>query len=257
MNFFEEVLNDPKGLEEKILGPSYNYTNNINTPSEMGMSSKGSLSVLAKDIEGIIAYIELLVSGTGKASRTGRPLGNKFFFKTSATCKDNASGDVVSRYMYIDNVPDGTIPFISSAMGVQMSEFRGLIPGALGNLEAINPMKLFQAFQMGGQPPCRELTMQTIDKNNVVGQATHFVADADIANIPACNFPNKKNPITGENCRQAMTNMLDNQKIKYGNYDYSKMPDDPFVKIFYITLGIAGIYLLYEFMRKSKMKVRK
>ena len=25
-----------KGLEEKILGPAYNYTNNINTPSEMG-----------------------------------------------------------------------------------------------------------------------------------------------------------------------------------------------------------------------------
>ena len=57
MSFFEEVLNDPKAIEEKILGPSYNYTNNIKTPSEMGMSSKGSLSVLAKDIEGIIAYV--------------------------------------------------------------------------------------------------------------------------------------------------------------------------------------------------------
>ena len=254
MSFFEEVLNDPKGLEEKILGPAYNYTNNINTPSEMGMSSKGSLSVLAKDIEGIIAYGELLVSGTGKASKTGKPLGNKFFFKTSATCKDVKSDDIVERYMYIDNVPDGSIPFISSAMGVQMKEFRGLIPGTLGNLEAINPMKLFQAFQMGGQPPCREIKMQVIDKNNVRGEETHFVADADISNIPACNFPNKKNPVSGEKCRQAMTNMFESQNINYGNYDYSKIPDDPLVKLFYATLGIAGIYLLYEFMRKTKIK---
>lgn len=254
MSFFEEVLNDPKGLEEKILGPAYNYTNNINTPSEMGMSSQGSLSVLAKNIEGLIAYIELLVSGSGKASRTGKPLGNKYFFKTSATCTDNVSGDVVQRYMYVDNVPDGTIPFISSAMGVQMSEFKGLIPGTLGNLEAINPMRLFQAFQMGGQPPCRELTMQTIDVNNVRGEETQFVADADIAAIPACNFPDQKNPVSGESCRQAMTNMSNAQKKLYDDYDYSKIPDDPLVKLFYATLGIAGVYLLYEFIRKSKMK---
>ena len=49
MSFFDEVLSDPKGLEEKLLGPSYNYTDNINTPSEMGMSSKGNLSTLSKD----------------------------------------------------------------------------------------------------------------------------------------------------------------------------------------------------------------
>jgi hypothetical protein len=29
MSFFDEVLSDPKGLEEKLLGPSYNYTDNI------------------------------------------------------------------------------------------------------------------------------------------------------------------------------------------------------------------------------------
>ncbi len=196
MNFFDEVLSDPKGLQEQIFGPSYNYTDNIKMPSELGMSSEGSLSVLAKDIKGIIAYIEILVSGTGAASRTGKPLGNKFFFKTNATCKDINSGNIVDRYMYIDNVPDGSIPFISQAMGVQMSEFKGLIPGALGNLNALNPLQLFQAFQMGGQPDCRELTMETVDVNNVRGKATQFVADADISNIPACNFPEKKNPVS-------------------------------------------------------------
>lgn len=261
MSFFEEVLNDPKALEEKIFGPSYNYTNNIRMPSEMGMSSKGSLSVLAKDIEGIIAYVELLVSGTGKATKTGKPLGNKFFFKTNSTCKDIKSQNVVDRYMYIDNVPDGSIPFISQAMGVQMSEFKGLIPGALGNLNALNPLQLFQAFQMGGQPDCREITMETVDVNNVRGQATNFVADADISNIPACNFPGKKNPVSGAPCREAMENMNYNnplpeayKKLNIGNYDYSKIPDDPLVKLFYATLGVLGVFLLIEFMKKANKK---
>lgn len=250
MNFFDEVLNDPKALEEKLLGPSYNYTNNIKMPSEMGMSGRGNLSTLSNDIKGLIAYIELLVEGTGDATKTHHPLGNKFFFKTNTSCKDIKTDNVVERYMYIDNVPDGSIPFISQAMGVQMSEFRGLIPGVLGNLNALNPLQLFQAFQMGGTPPCREITMETIDVNNVSGTATHFVADADISNIPACNFPGKKNPVSGAPCRQAMTNM--NNQI--GNYDYSKIPDDPLVKLFYGALGIGGLLLLIEFMKRTNHK---
>jgi len=253
MSFFDEVLNNPKALEEKLLGPSYNYTNFINTPAEMGMSSHGSLSTISKDITGLIAYIELLVSGTGKASKTGRPLGNKFFFKTSATCKDVKSDGIVDRYMYINNVPDGTIPFLSEAMGVQMTSMEGLIPGTLGNLDALNPMKLFQAFQMGGQPPCQELTMETIDVNNVRGKATQFVANADISAIPACDFPSKKNPVTGMNCREGMVNKTTTQ-LKYGDYDYSKIPDDNLVKLFYATLGIFGVYLLIEFMRRANGK---
>lgn len=246
MNFFEEVLEDPKGLQEELFGPSYDYTANIKTPSEMGMSSSGSLSVLAKDIEGLIAYIELLVAGTGNASKTGKPLGNQFFFKTNATCKDVNSDGIVNRYMYINNIPDGSIPFISSAMGVQFTEMEGLIPGTMGNLAAINPLAIFQAFQMGSQPQCREITMPTTDTNNVRSTETQFVADTDIANIPACDFTSKKNPVTKETCREAFTNI--------GNYDYSKIPNDPFVKLFYFSLILIGFYILILAMYRSQNK---
>ena len=158
--------------------------------------------------------------------------------------------------MYIDNVPDGTIPFLSHAMGVKMTTFEGLIPGTLGNLDALNHMKLFQAFQMGGQPPCREITMTTIDVNNVWGQETHLVADADIAGMSSCDFSNNTNPVsgvTGKKCREGMTNNT-TTKLKYGDYDYSKIPDDNLVKLFYATLGIFGVYLLVEFMRRANNK---
>ena len=50
-NLFEEVLNDAKGVEEKLLGPSYPYYKNIKMPSDIGMSDKGTIKALGKDIE--------------------------------------------------------------------------------------------------------------------------------------------------------------------------------------------------------------
>jgi len=40
----------------------------------MGMSSRGSLSAIASDVGGLINYVELLVTGKGGASKTGKPL---------------------------------------------------------------------------------------------------------------------------------------------------------------------------------------
>ena len=85
-NLFEEVLKDAKGVEEKLLGPSYPYYKNIKTPSEIGMTDKGTLNALGKDIDGLINYVEVLVTGKSKASSTGGPLGNKFFLQTGAKC---------------------------------------------------------------------------------------------------------------------------------------------------------------------------
>ena len=108
-NVFQEVLTDVKGVEEKLLGPTYPYYKNVKMPDDIGMSSKGSLSATAKDVEGLIAYVELLVSGGGKASSTGKPLGNKFFLKTGAKCVDKETEEQVDRYIYVNNVPTGNI----------------------------------------------------------------------------------------------------------------------------------------------------
>jgi len=142
-NLFQEVLTDAKGVEERLLGPTYPYYKNIKTPSEIGMSDKGTIQQMAKDINGLVQYVELLVTGKSKASATGKPLGNKFFLKTGGKCaaidsctdpNDASTCQKVDRYIYVDNVPVGNIPFISSGLGVNFSEFKGIIPGAMGNL---------------------------------------------------------------------------------------------------------------------------
>ena len=61
--FFKDVGGDLTNLEEKVLGPKYDYAKNIKTPGEIGMSSRGSISAAAKNVAGLIDYTEVLVTG--------------------------------------------------------------------------------------------------------------------------------------------------------------------------------------------------
>ena len=61
------------------MGPDYPYVKYINGTKRMRMGPKWSN--IADNIAGLGAYVEILVEGGGRASRTGKPLGNKFFLK--------------------------------------------------------------------------------------------------------------------------------------------------------------------------------
>lgn len=250
-NLFQEVLSDAKGVEERLLGPTYPYYKNVKTPSQIGMSDRGTIQQMAKNINGLIQYVEILVTGKSGASTTGQPLGNKFFLKTGAKCaaidsctnpNDASTCKKVDRYIYVDNVPEGNIPFISSGLGVNFSEFKGLIPGAMGNLNVLNPFAIMRAFLSGSNPPCQPITMQTITTDNVRSSETHYVTLADINNMDPCIFPNKKNPTTGQNCRETFSN-LESQ---------TTMPDDPLAQLYFGSLGVIGIFILYRLMEKSR-----
>lgn len=254
-NLFQEVLNDPQGVEEKLLGPTYPYYKNIKTPSEIGMSDKGTIQQMGKNINGLIEYVELLVSGKSKASSTGGPLGNKFFLKTGAKCaaidsctdsNDISSCQKVDRYIYVDNVPEGNIPFISSGMGVNFSEFKGLIPGTMGNLNVLNPFAIMRAFLSGTNPPCQSITMQTISNSNVRSSESHYVTLADIKSMDPCTFPNKTNPVTGEKCRETFQSNINNDG------DAVILPEDPLAQMYFASLGVLGLLILYRLMEKSQ-----
>jgi len=244
-NIFQDVLNDSQGVQNELLGPTYPYYDNIKSPSQIGMSSDGTMSALGNDINGLIEYVEVLVSGNG-ASTTGGPLGNKFFLKTGAKCVANdASNSQVDRYIYIDNVPSGNIPFISSAMGTDFSELKGLIPGSMGNLNAINPYAIMQAFLSGATPNCQQITMQTIDNSNNVSSETQYVTVTDIQNMDPCIFPGGKNPITNQKCKESFhTGVAENAS--------PVLPQDPLAQVYFASLSLIGIYILYCFMEKSR-----
>ena len=245
-NLFEEVLDDVKKVEEKLLGPSYPYWKNIKDPTQIGMSDNGSLSTLGKDIDGLVNYVELLVTGSGNASVTGRPLGNKFFLKTGGKCVDTITGEDVDRYIYINNVPQGNIPFISSGMGKNFSDFKGLIPGVVSDLNVLNPFAIMQSFLSGSKPPCQAITMQTIDVNNIPSMETHFVTTTDIKNTDPCSFPNRINPVNGKVCSEAF------QPMVTASSSSPSLPDDPIVQLYFASLSILTIYIFYNLINKIK-----
>jgi hypothetical protein len=308
-------MTDMKGMEQNLLGPDYLYWKRILKPSDMGMSADGNFGALTNDVSGLINYVEVLVTGNA-GSTTGGPLGDKFFLKTGGQCTDVASGKKVDRYIYIDNVPNGNIPFISSGLGgTDFTEFEGLIPGLLGDLGKLNPLNLFKSFMMGDNPDCMSVTLQTIvpvadaDLNDTgkdnVGNETQYVAVADVKNMDPCIFNNKKNPADtsltctetftsrriddstssdGEDEDSAFGNMFSthsthNKKnngstlANYKNFekrrnktktktksssikafntmgDFSKLPDDMYVRAFYIFMTGFSLYVFYRFMKR-------
>lgn len=246
-NFFDKVLGDVNQMQEDLLGPNYDYWKQVNTPAEIGMSSDGNFSALAKDVGGLIAYVEMLVTGKGAASKTGRPLGDKFFLETGAKCKEKGTGRKAKRYIYINNVPTGSIPFISSGLGENFADFRGIIPGLMENVTRINPLEMFQSFMMPSEPECQAITLETINSNNDVSSETHHVATLDIKNMSPCNFSDRTNPVTGKRCVEAMTN-------KHDDVDKSKfaLPDDLIAKAYMAGVGGLLLYLLYRLTARKK-----
>jgi len=301
--FFSDIMSDMKGMEQNLLGPDYLYWKRILKPSDMGMSDDGNFGALANDIGGLINYVEVLVSGKG-GSTTGGPLGDQFFLKTGGQCTDVASNKLVDRYIYINNIPSGNIPFISSGLGgTDFTEFEGLIPGTLGDLAKLNPLGLFKSFMMGENPPCMAVTLTTVtpvtDGNgndtgqNNNGTETKFLAVADVTNMDPCTFTSKTNPADPTQvCSETFVNSKyddcdsdsssssskQKSKCKYkystipkikkyrknknksgkiassGEIDFSKLPDDLYVKAFYACISVFSLYVLYRFIQKYHKK---
>jgi hypothetical protein len=239
-----------------LLGESYDYWKSIKQPAAMGMSPGFSLDALATNVDGLLSYVEVLISGTGNASVTGKPLGNKFFLGTTGQCSETTAekwrkereedaawereyrevdvkegakqitedqatklknalneqkkqrdekraGDKkkVKRWIYVNNIPDGTIPFIANgADGQTFDDLRGLIPGALGNLGALNPVQLFNGFTAGTYPDCAEVTLQTVNNDNSRHRETRHIALVEMVEMNPCHFPDGRNPASGKTC---------------------------------------------------------
>ena len=239
-SFFKNIAKGAVDLEESMLGPDYKYYKYIRSPGQLGVSSAGNMDAMAKDVAGIINYVELLVAGGGRASTTGQPLGPKFYVKTAGKCKDVATKKVVPRYIYIDNVPDGNIPLISSGLGVNFSEFRGLLPGILEDAGALNPMSMFSAFQQGATPDCKEVNFPVQGDDRSGHPTSGHVAVAEINEYNA--IQNRAEGFLSGN------RMLRGEKSKKKSKN-KKLP--AFANMYFTGFGVLLVYLMYRMMHKK------
>ena len=260
-SFFKDMAEGGEKLQAKFLGPTYNYAKQIKSPTELNMSSKGTLPTLRDDIAGIINYTEVLVAGNSRAQRnftgptTTKPLGNSFYLETGGQCT-KSDGNLTTRYVYVNNVPTGSIPFISSASGGNLPEFRGLVPGTIENLGHLNPLALFGGFMQGTNPKCRKLGLKASN-----GASNKYVADSDIANLDACLFANGrtsgKNPVSGDSktgCAVGFQNMNDimaGLKDRFGE-DVIGLEKNPLANLYNLGFSVFLIYLMYHLIQKSR-----
>tara|TARA_R110002074_G_scaffold3523_8_gene18609 strand:- start:482 stop:1459 length:978 start_codon:yes stop_codon:yes gene_type:complete len=281
--FFSKVAKGGSNVGSSFLGPTHNYAKEIISPQEMGMSPTGSMDSMAKNVSGIIAYTDVLVSGDSKAQHNSEfkeacdpgsgkncsPLGNSFYLETAGKCKDE-KGQLRKRYMYINNKPTGSIPFISDITGKNTPGLRGLIPGAIENLGQINPVSMFSAFLQGANPKCSKLGLKATD-----GQNGKYVANADIADLDPCYWDSKGNPRKsgskdnsgwnkwapeGKNKKTAgcstkagfinMNKQMLNSK-KQPLYQYELTTKEPIARVYNLVFGGLLIYLMYKGMVKS------
>ena len=244
-NLFQEILNNPQGVKNKMSANDFQYYNTIKQPSGLGMSSASNLDAFKADVNGLTEYVNLIFSGNSTASKTGKPLGSKYFIQTGGKCMGIDSKKEEDRYIYINNMPLGKTK-ISNDLGMKGN--KGLLPGAVDSLNSINPFSAMKVFLGGEKPPCQQITMETIDINNTNSSEMHYVATMDIADMNPCSFPDGVNPVTNNKCRQGFTNKRDND-----NSDMSvKLPSDPIVQIYYAGLAGIGLYVLYRLMEKSQ-----
>jgi len=282
---YKKAGDDPAAAQDSLIGPPYDYSGQIKVPAEMGMSAAGD--DLANNVGGLINYTKLLVEGGGKASRVNTPLGNKYFLQSGAQCKDG-DGNVQKRSIYINHQADGSMPFMSSGTGFTFGSFKGLIPGLMSNIAQINPFQIVGAFTAGARPACQKIRMSVLkSKRNATGVVTYepseesaYVANVDIKGMNACWFPDQTNPITRRKCIQAFTNMhghgqdkkslqgrdkkslqgRDKKSLQQANeiqlqkFQIAQMPEDIIVRVYYMALGVLGLYILFRlFQRKQSV----
>lgn len=152
-------------LQTELIGPKYNYTDHIPAPSSLGIGSDGTMGQLVTNTEGVISYVDTLITGDP-------PLGNQYFVNTGGTCTA-PDKSLKPRYNYINNLPSA-----SSVMPAAMSElgsgFTGLVPGIIGDIEALNPMYMFTALTADSSPSCACYTCQV--NTDPTGVASAFLS---------------------------------------------------------------------------------
>ena len=270
--------------EDSFIGPNYSYHSKIKNPSKLGVTPTGNLSTIVTNVKGLVNYAEVLITGdsiatdyigpgdllNGNTIRTG-PLGPKFFIQTGGTCI-NDEGKEVTRSAYVNNVPDGTLPIISSMMDIKLNSFKGLIPGVLSNVTHINPLNLLNVFTNTNE--CKKVKLETIDENDKREYKERYLLTSDIENIDPCWFPCDKsgkryNPDYKNGAKYCDLNCKDDSTQNLSDFyhatnepftnivdlsnliDKSKLPDNFYIQLYFFCLALLMIYFVIKMIQKK------
>lgn len=152
---WDQVAAGPSAVGDSIMGPSYSYAENIKGPAALGVGSRGTISQLSTNTGAIFQYVKYMISGPA--------LGNQYFVNTGGSCTASDKS-TQPRYSYINNVSSGAgvLPeTMKKDLGSVASNFDGLLPGMLEDVEGLNPVHLFSSLAADSTPACECYTCPT------------------------------------------------------------------------------------------------
>ena len=105
----------------------------------------------------------------------------------------------------------------------------------------------------GSTPDCKAITLNTVDKkyNFTSSTETAFLTLDDIKMVESFETLNDNNDNNDNNKNNDDADDADHD-IKNKIKNYSKMPDDIYIKIYYSALGLFGLYILMRLFKKNK-----
>lgn len=197
--------NNPLGAAssgaDAVLGPSFDYLKQIQSPDKKGVSSAGTMDQVFTNTGAITGYVNDLIAGPTDGSGG---FGNQMFSDTGGKCRlpgtidpktklDNKDGEVVHRSTWINNKMGAT-----DAAGVLGTSFQsalgdtgmnGIVPGIGGDIAAMNPLKIMNAMVLDGIPPCQAFTCPvTYDDGKNKGKDTRFLSPSLELNMRGCTL---------------------------------------------------------------------
>lgn len=178
-SLIHNIANGVEGAADEMLGPGYSYASKIPAPSDLGVSSDGSVSSTFADIKAGMSYVDYLI--------TGPNLGNKYFLNTGTTCAA-PDGSEVDRYKYLDNSADQ--PKFSGLLNSSFSKFasnslEGILPGIMVGLEDLNPLPIFEALVRDAVPPCQYVQCPVGDVTGGLSSQSRAVLASEASDLTA------------------------------------------------------------------------
>jgi hypothetical protein len=162
---------------------SFDYLQTIRSPAAQGVSSAGTFSQVFTNASAIGGYVTSLLSGP--------KVGNQFFEDTGGQCKA-PSGRTVNRSTWTNNklgAEDAAeVLGPSFANAVSGGGLDGIIPGAAGDVAAMNPLKIGNALVMSGVPDCKAFSCPITDPLSGIdkGRETRFLTPSLELNMRGC-----------------------------------------------------------------------
>ena len=153
---------------------------------------------------------------------------------------------MVTRYFYVDNKIKGELPF-----GDYGSGMKGLLPGVIEGIFALNPTNLIKGFAEGSEPWCKEIEKDVVkDNGQFIGKETRHVVLTDL-DVNDLSESDKKKIQNAADCAGDGKTNCDSfsniNNLKHGtnnrNVKLSNVPNT-----YILSVSIFFIFILYKFM---------